>query len=80
MPGKKRRREVVLSEAQAGGLYHEGNYPAGLRAMTEWFREAERGLPIAILARLANPLHQAKGLHPAESSFHAIAHGQTKRK
>ena len=32
------------------GLGEPGNYPAGLRAMTQWFREAERGLPIAIFS------------------------------
>jgi MFS transporter, ACS family, aldohexuronate transporter len=32
------------------GLGEPGNYPAGLRAMTTWFREAERGTPIAIFS------------------------------
>ncbi len=32
------------------GLGEPGNYPAGLRAMTTWFSEAERGLPIAIFS------------------------------
>ena len=32
------------------GLGEPGNYPAGLRAMTRWFSEAERGVPIAIFS------------------------------
>lgn len=32
------------------GLGEPGNYPAGLRAMTQWFPKAERGLPIAIFS------------------------------
>lgn len=31
-------------------LGEPGNYPAGLRAMTHWFSESERGVPIAIFS------------------------------
>jgi ACS family hexuronate transporter-like MFS transporter len=45
------RGAVSLGAVQfLAGLGEPGNYPAGLRAMTNWFAKAERGLPVAIFS------------------------------